>query len=576
MRRILLYSFFLTALFYGVHAEAATLNVSPATGVYAVGTPFTISVRVNTSGASVNAADGVLTFNPKELQVVSVSRAGSVFNLWVEEPAFSNSAGTISFGGGLMGSGYTGNAGTIMTATVRAVGAGTPKIQFRNGTVTAFDGQGTNVLTAMNGGSFTIAAAADAPAPEYIPPANTPQAPQVKSSTHPDSAAWYKDTTAKLSWSIPQGVTAIRTLLDKSSGSVPTVVYDEIITEKTVDDLPQGISYFHIQFKNADGWGRITHYRLAVDSEAPKDFVITETESETAETMLLFVVDDASPITEFKVQLDGGESISVPGAKEGATTTYALPHLMPGYHTVSAEAIDSAGNTRIATYAFTVAAFEKPQFTEYPNRINTEVIPALKGVTRPNATVFVEVKRVDGETLVALPDDIATAHGVTVADADGAFTYIPDGPFAEGVYEIRAVARDEDGRVSEPSEPVRVIVEVSGIVAFGTALVRVLSVIVPLIALILLLIFGSWYLWHRLVLWKRRVAKEANEAEAELTKEFHAIITNLNAHVDALKLSRKNKLLKAEEELIAALEQDLKTAQARIGKEIADIEKAVR
>src|SRR3989338_7911789 len=80
--------------------QAATLRVSPSTGVYTAGKTFTISVLLNTGGVSVNASDGELSFNTKELQVISVSRASSIFNLWTEEPTFSNISGTLSFGGG--------------------------------------------------------------------------------------------------------------------------------------------------------------------------------------------------------------------------------------------------------------------------------------------------------------------------------------------------------------------------------------------------------------------------------------------------------------------------------------------
>lgn len=565
------------ALLWAASASAATLNVNPSTGVYSVGVPFTVTVRVNTAGASVNAADGQLTFNPKELQVVSVSRNSSVFNLWTQEPAFSNTAGTISFGGGSP-TGYTGASGVVMTATFRAVGSGTPKVQFKSGSVLAADGQGTNVLTAMNGGSFTIAAPADVPAPEYIPPANTPQAPTVRSSTHPDPSGWYKETTARLSWTVPDGVTSVRTLLDSSPGTVPTIVYDEPITERTIEDLPQGVSYFHVQFRNADGWGRMTHYRLAVDTESPETFTITDAEpdADTGEQALLFTVKDTSPIQKFVIQIDGKEPFEHPGSGE-EETRYVLPSLTPGYHTMSVEAIDAAGNARITTHSFTIAAFERPEFTEYPTRMNTEVIPAIKGITRPDASLFIEILRVDTDTvLVPLPENMQGAEPSARADSSGAFVFIPDAAFDEGVYELRAVALDEFGRVSEASSPVRIIVEVPGYIAFGTALIAVLSVIVPLIALILLLAFGSWFMWHRLTLWRRRVGKETHEAEEQLAREFHDLVASLNAHVDALKTSRKNKLTKAETELIEGMEKDLHAAQTRIAKEITDIEKTLK
>jgi hypothetical protein len=559
------------------HAEAATLNLHPGTGVYAVGVPFTVTVRVNTSGAAVNAADGQFTFNPKELQVVSVSRASSVFNLWTQEPTFSNSAGTISFGGGSP-TGYTGSAGTVMTATFKALGAGTPKVQFKSGSVLAADGQGTNVLTAMNGSSFTIAAPADAPAPEYIPPANTPQAPVVTSDTHPDASRWYRNTTAKLSWTVPSGVTAVRTLLDTAPGTVPTIVYDEPITERTISDLPQGVSYFHVQFKNADGWGRIAHYRLGVDTEEPEGFTITEAVEDTTSPTraLLFTVKDTSPIALFRIQIDGKEPIEHPGSGE-SVTRYTLPSLTPGYHTVSVEAVDSAGNARITTHSLTITAFERPVFTEYPTRINTEVIPAIMGSTQPNAGVFVEVVRVDtGAIIHALPAELGSAEPTLVADAAGSFIFIPDNAFEAGVYELRVVGRDVHGRISEPSEPIRIIAEVPGYITFGTALVTVLSVLIPLVALVLLLAFGSWFLWHRLALWRRRVRKEAREAEDQLAREFKNLIVSLNTHVDSLKASRKGKLTKAEAELLHDMERDLTHAEARIAKEITDIEQTLK
>jgi len=111
---------------------ASTLTLSPTTGVYTTGSTFTVRVVVNTNNASVNAADATLSFNPKELQVVSVSRASSIFSLWTTEPTFSNSAGTISFSGGSP-SGYTGSAGTVMSVTFRTLGAGSPRVNITSG-----------------------------------------------------------------------------------------------------------------------------------------------------------------------------------------------------------------------------------------------------------------------------------------------------------------------------------------------------------------------------------------------------------------------------------------------------------
>ncbi len=568
---------FLIGYFCGVgNVEAATLKVSPNTGVYTAGTPFTVSVVLNTEGKSVNAADGKLSFNTRELQVVSASRASSIFNLWTEEPTFSNSAGTISFGGGSP-MGYKGAAGTIMTVTFRPLAAGTPKVTFGGGSVLAADGMGTNVLTSMGSASFTIAAKGETPAPEYIPPANTPGAPKITSSTHPDASVWYKEKNATLSWSVPAGVTAVRMLLDETSGTIPTKVYEEPLTEKKIEDLPEGVSYFHLQFKNADGWGRISEYTLRVDTEAPKNFTITEesADANNPSKVLLFTSEDTSPIREYKIQIDGKEPIIFKDSE--GVKKYTLESLMPGYHTISVEAFDSAGNAAVASYSLTIEAFEKPVFVEFPTRINTEVIPAIKGKTRPNATVAIEVVRASDNTIISVAEGSAEKNPYVVqSNGDGEFIFIPDDTFDTGVYTITAVARDAFGSVSEKSDAIKIIVEVPGYVAAGTVVINFLSVLVPIVALIIVLIFGSWYLWHRLVLWKRKVRKETLEAEERLTLEFTGIVKNLDTSIAELKESRKGKLTKAETTLIERIESDLKTAQSKISKEIEDIENVLK
>ena len=222
----------LTALYFGlfpIDSLAASLSITPATGVYTTGKTFTVSVVVNTDGKSINAADGTLSFNPKELTVVGVGRGSSIFSLWTAEPTFSNAGGTITFSGGLP-SGYTGGAGSVMSVTFKSLTSGAARVAISGGSVLAADGRGTNVLTNMNGGSYTLAAVETQPTAEviveYIAPANTPAAPAVTSQTHPDQNTWYQKTNAVLAWKLPAGVTGVRTLLDTRAVSVPTKVYD--------------------------------------------------------------------------------------------------------------------------------------------------------------------------------------------------------------------------------------------------------------------------------------------------------------------------------------------------------------
>lgn len=574
--RVCFVSVVLLLCFFGAaqSAAAASLSLSPNTGVYTSGQTFSARVVVNTSGAAINAADGTITFNPNELSVVSISK-GSIFNLWTAEPSFSNTAGTISFSGGSP-TGYTGSAGTVLSITFRTKGSGTSRVNFSNGSVLAADGRGTNVLTNMGGGTYTISAATSEPAPEviieYVPPANTPAAPVITSETHADPAGWSTNTTAELRWSLPGDVTAVRTLLDGSPSSIPSRVYDDPISSITLEDLEDGVQYFHLQFRNADGWGRVAHYRLAVDTVAPRDVVLqlpANADLASPEQTILVQANEAtSGIARYLIKLDDAE----PYEDTVATSSITLKDLEPGYHTLIVEVIDAAGNSTLGTLSFTILAFDKPQFTEYPTEVSENVIPVIRGATRPNAQVEVTITR------VGQPDGEANSTQIytVTSGADGVFTIIPEGTFTAGVYELRAVATDQYGAKSEPSDTVRMIVQKPGYIVLGSLAVSFLSVLIPLLALLMLSGLGVWYFLASLRRTRRTVGREASEALTILKKEFAALTSEIATHEAALADSRKTKkLTKAEAAVLTALRTSLAASLKRVEKEIMDVEDIV-
>ncbi|OGG71099.1 hypothetical protein A3I99_03045 [Candidatus Kaiserbacteria bacterium RIFCSPLOWO2_02_FULL_45_11b] len=546
---------------------AATLSLSPSTGVYTTGSTFTVRAVVNTQGKPVNAAEGTIKFNPAEVTVVSVNRSGSIFNLWVTEPTFSNSAGTISFSGG-MPSGYTGSAGTIFSITFKTTNASAAKVNFTNGSVLANDGMGTNVLSSMNGGSYTISAASVTPTPEvveYVAPANTPGAPVIESSTHPNSEGWYTSKTATLSWNLPAGVTEVRTLLDDNANSIPTRVYEDPISTITIEDLDEGVQYFHLQFRNEDGWGKVSHYRLAVDTEKPTKFDIALAEdadgANPAQTLLLTAEDAASKIARYVVKIDNSDAYDFIDSED--TDRLVLPQLTPGYHSVIIEAVDEAGNGLISSFSFTIESFDKPVFTEYPSEINEEVIPVFRGLTRANAAVEVTIQKIGAEPVV---------YSVT-ADEAGVFTVIPSGTFSLGVYELTARATDTFGAQSEPSDTIKIAVQQPGYIQIGSFLVNILSVIIPLVAMTLLLVLASWFMLLYLRRFRSKVRVESHEAVAIVFKEFASLRAVLAEKQLALSESRKTKkLTKAEENTFATLNEALQAAENNIQKEVGDVE----
>ena len=546
--------------------DAAALRVTPDTGVYQVGGTFTARVQIATQGQAVNAAEGTLKFNPNELSVVSVTRSGSIFNLWVTEPTFSNSAGTVNFSGGVP-TGYTGSVGNVLSVTFRVKNAGSPRVSFTDGSVLANDGRGTNILTSMTGGSYTARAASTDPVPEvveYVAPANTPAAPRIDSTTHPDPANWSNQTTAELSWTLPAGITAVRTLLDDRSSTVPTKVYDDPITSITLDDLPEGESYFHLQFRNADGWGRITHYRLAVDSVAPTNIAITTastTDANNPQPVLQITTDEeTSGIVSYLVKISDAEPFEF--VDEAGSGLITLPVLKPGYHAIIIEAFDAAGNSTIGTHSITIEAFEKPVFIDVPTTMSANVIPVIRGMTRPNSLVTVFFNRIGNEPNVA---EVA-------ANDEGVFTFIPEGELYSGVYEISAQATDEHGAQSAISDSMRIAVQEPGYVRIAGQVVDAMSVIVPLILLALLLVFGVWYLLFVYRRFKGTVRVESVEALDILHREFSNLQVTLRNQESSLQASRKTKkLTKAESEMIEVLDKALQGSQRKVEKEIQDV-----
>jgi hypothetical protein len=169
-------------------ALAADLAVSPSSGSYSVGQTFTVNVRAVPNGDNINAVESSLSFNPAVLSVVSVSKTGSAFSLWTTEPTFSNSAGTVTFGGGSPTPFTT--ASNLVSITFRTVAEGVGTVTFNKSSVLAADGRGTDVFKNGTNGSFTVAAATT---PTPTPTPSTPTTPTVEETPDDEQAIIFGD-----------------------------------------------------------------------------------------------------------------------------------------------------------------------------------------------------------------------------------------------------------------------------------------------------------------------------------------------------------------------------------------------
>jgi hypothetical protein len=363
---------FVSALLFSAGSVfAADVVLAPSTGTYNVGQTFTATIRVVPGGANVNAVEAALKFDPKLLSVVSVSKDGSVFSLWTTEPAFSNTAGTITFGGGSP-TPFTASS-NLINVTFRTVAAGTAAVTFSNASVLAADGRGTDVFKNSTPGSFTVSATATPPPPEPTPTPTTPtteseeeeeseeaiifgdppRAPEVGSQVFLDPETWYKATDGVFTWTIPFDVSALAIEIATSSDHVPSknpnAVYDPPIDEFVINKglVVDGEQYFSIQYQNQVGWGGVLNRKLRIDTTPPEPFeiVVVPGTLPTDFPLITFEAQDVtSGIDYYEMTVADKEPIRI--TPDEAKLGYLLKELEDGTYTVKIDAFDKAGNKR--------------------------------------------------------------------------------------------------------------------------------------------------------------------------------------------------------------------------------------
>lgn len=338
-----------------ISALAATLSFSPSSGSYPVGSTITVGIYTNSNGEAINALSGIVAYSTDLLEVVSVSKNQSIVSLWVQEPSFSNSAGTVNFEGIVLNPGYTGSSGKILTVTFRIKSAGEPTLSFSSGSILANDGEGSEIISSKGQAQFS-ATPVSLVVPEPVStgieeePVSESElsdvVPRVVSNTHPEDS-WSKEVNGIFNFEFSDDVTALRLLVDDDPDGLPVVTYSPPITTREIKDLDEGVSYLHVQYKNAGGWGEILHYKLQIDTVAPDSVAIKE----ISPNIFLFTAKDATKeVARYEIQIDGGEVVEF---IDDGSHVYTAPTQTEGAHTMTVKAFDAAGNFSVTSLGFT-------------------------------------------------------------------------------------------------------------------------------------------------------------------------------------------------------------------------------
>lgn len=154
------YLLLVTPVFGDSSQLGASMYIAPLSENPKASNNFTATLKVDSLAQPVNAIRGILAFNKDKIEIINVSKIGSILNLWVEEPSFSNINGTLKFQGGVPKPGFIGNGGVILHIIFRAKNPGVNSLVWKEGEVLASDGKGTNILTNLQNLDFFIEEAA--------------------------------------------------------------------------------------------------------------------------------------------------------------------------------------------------------------------------------------------------------------------------------------------------------------------------------------------------------------------------------------------------------------------------------
>lgn len=550
---LVVFLFFCFVVFSG-HSWAASITFWPNSGNYQQGEVFAVGVYLSSSDQSANAVSGKIKFPTQNLEVSSISTNGSVVDLWVQEPSFSNSLGEVDFEGIVFNPGFQGQSGKVITISFKNRGAGQAVVKFGSGAVLANDGKGTNILSLLGTATYGSNLVEQGPQPGLITSGSvpgSPLAPVVSSPTHSDTEKWYQENVAEFFWDLPADVNGVSYSVTRLANSDPGNTSDGLKNSMTYHDWGEGRWYFHLKFRNKNGWGGITHKAFMIDSTPPERVNFYQEEitdsSDPVAAFKLEAIDSLSGIRNYQVQVDGGPAEDFEYLAD-SENIYKTSVLGPGEHIVSVRVYDKAGNININTHAFNIQPVDIPISLDYPDKLYTDEFLLLTGKTKPNTEVRSIVKK--GETEIFFQTGLSDNHGH--------FALLFENKLPTGAYSASVEAFDERGARTLPTKPYPVMVEERPFLQIGTKALGAVALVVSLLALLALSIFLTGFIFARLKLLKVKLRREIKRTDSNTNKAIKTMRYDLRHHLDLIKKAKNNrKLNKKEIEILDNLRKDI-------------------
>ena len=320
-------------------APHVDVTISPPSGTFEQGSTFEVPVLLNTHGASVNAIELHIQFDPKILSVIHPSGGSSIIGIWVEPPSYDNDKGTVKIVGAIPG-GITSASGLIVTVTFTAKAVGQAAVTLSDASqVLSNDGLGTPTVLQSNRGVYTV-----------IP--KPPAGVTVYSDTHPFQDRFYNDPNPTLSWNRDPGVTDFSYILDNQPHTVPDKSAAVVAsTSVSYEGLSDGLWYFHIKARKQGVWGATTDFLVQIDTTPPAEFTPTVDylAAAVANRFLIsfFTTDGLSGVDHYEIGvIDKTAAASESPVFVQSDSPYQLSLANAANARVIVRAFDRAGNTR--------------------------------------------------------------------------------------------------------------------------------------------------------------------------------------------------------------------------------------
>ncbi len=347
---------------FGQPASAANLTIAPTNESYKTGQTFIATIMVDPEGDAVLSASGDIVFDTEKLAVIDISNADSDFSSWSIEPTLTDSGGAINFAGRslvpLM------EPAAVFTIKFTTLSPGVAWLNVNNISITNSDGEKVNQFVRIIKVNYATITSGTVPATgSVVPPVlGTPtddylaSAPRIISPDFTDPNQWYNRVEGSLVWQLPPDVVKVATDITTDFDHEPLTVHSPPITELNLarQDLIDGVQYVSVQFKDQQGWGKISNRVIKIDTIAPEPFTIMES-NDGSQIRLSFTAYDAlSGIKQYEIMVADRAPVWL--TQTEARSGYLLKGLTDGAYLVAVIARDFAGNERVSTKPVLVAA----------------------------------------------------------------------------------------------------------------------------------------------------------------------------------------------------------------------------